>query len=81
VAVPASAAPAPACGSRSRARYLRAYPPQWREARITRGLCCGSDRIVEAHGARLVVVVLNGREDVPHRMATMRAFNPELLRG
>jgi lysophospholipase L1-like esterase len=59
---------------------LREYPPEWREAwRITRGLLLRLHRAVEARGARLVVVVLNGREEVsPQRMDLMRAFNPEL---
>jgi hypothetical protein len=60
--------------------YLRDYPPAWREAwRITRGLVLKLRAAVEARGARLVVVVLNGREEVsPRRMEVMRVFQPPL---
>ena len=62
---------------------LREYPAQWREAwRITRGLVLRLRQAVEARGARLVVVVLNSREEVsPARMDTMRAFNPDLAKA
>jgi SGNH hydrolase-like domain, acetyltransferase AlgX len=60
--------------------YLRDSPPSWREAwRTTRGLILRLRQAVEAHGARFVVVVMNGREEVsPRRMEAMRAFNPAL---
>ena len=60
--------------------YVRQYPPEWREAwRITRGLLLRLRQTVEARGARLVVVVMNGREEVsPKRMEIMQAFNPTL---
>lgn len=60
--------------------YLRDYPPPWREAwRITRGLVLRLRQAVEARGARLVVVVLNGREEVSaQRLEVMRVFQPTL---
>lgn len=63
--------------------YLRDYPAHWREAwRITRGLLLRFRQVVEAHGARLVVVVMNGREEVsPARMTTAVAFHPDLVAG
>jgi lysophospholipase L1-like esterase len=63
--------------------YLRRSPESWREAwRITRGLVLRLRQVVEANGARLVVVVLNGREEVsPERMRVMLAFNPQLARA
>jgi hypothetical protein len=60
--------------------YLRDYPPAWRDAwRVTRGLVLRLRAAVETRGARLVVVVLNGREEVsPHRMQAIRAFQRPL---
>jgi hypothetical protein len=60
--------------------YLRDYPPAWRRAwRITRGLVLKLRAAVEARGARLVVVVLNAREEVsPRRLEDMRVFQRPL---
>jgi hypothetical protein len=63
--------------------YLRDYPEHWREGwRITRGLLLRLRQVVEAHGAKFVVVVLNGREEVsPARMQAAIRFHPELAAG
>jgi hypothetical protein len=63
--------------------YLKDYPEHWTEGwRITRGLVLRLRQVVEAHGARFVVVVLNGREEVsPARMETAVRFHPDLAAG
>lgn len=63
--------------------YLRDYPEPWREAwRITRGLILRLRQAAAANGARFVVFVVNGREEVsPARMKTAVDLHPDLAAG